>query len=242
MRLLNAKKWLTLLGLLLTACATSAPTAREEGDASEVVSSSWEDARADPSCVVPLCDEERGAIWRCQDVAEVDAHPVLLAQATVPPPGSTPTLRTPLVAPGPGPSRWWGHPLAVPIYADPVFEIPWHNWKTREKLAPRQLRHLCINPPREPFEKHHIFPQQKVLAEWFGSRGIDIHAFTIRVPKSFHQWLHSGGPDGGQWNEAWRQFMRNNLATATAEDLWRFAGELMSRFGVDGPLVPYYCD
>jgi hypothetical protein len=24
--------------------------------------------------------------------------------------------------------------------------------------------------------------------------------------------------------------------------MWAFAGELMSRFGVNGPLVPYYCD
>jgi hypothetical protein len=29
---------------------------------------------------------------------------------------------------------------------------------------------------------------------------------------------------------------------ATAEEMWAFAGELMSRFGVNGPLVPYYCD
>ncbi|HEX8820915.1 MAG TPA: TIGR02269 family lipoprotein [Archangium sp.] len=239
MSLSNSKKWLALLGLLLTACASSAPTVREEGEAPEVVSSSWDEARADPTCVVPLCDEDRCALWRCQDVAEVDAHPVLLAQAMVPTPA--PMLRTPLVG-TPSPSRWWGHPLAVPTYADPVFEIPWHNWKTRERSAPRLFRHQCLTPPREPFEKHHIFPQQKDLALWFDRKGIDIHAFTIRLPRSFHQWLHSGGPKGGQWNEAWRQFVRKNRNTAEAEDIWRFAGELMSRFGVNGPLVPYYCD
>ncbi|WP_395808008.1 DUF2380 domain-containing protein [Archangium minus] len=70
----------------------------------------------------------------------------------------------------------------------------------------------------------------------------DIHAFTVRVPKSFHQWLHSGGPAGGQWNEAWRQFMDLNRNTAKAEDIWRFAGELLVRFGVNGPFVPYSCD
>jgi uncharacterized lipoprotein (TIGR02269 family) len=80
------------------------------------------------------------------------------------------------------------------------------------------------------------------LARWFTGQGIDIHAFTIRLPRSFHQWLHSGGPDGGQWNEAWRQFVATNDKTATREDIWRFAGELMMRFGVNGPLVPYYCD
>ena len=231
------KKWLALLGLLLTACASSVPTVREEDEAPEVVSSSWEDARADPTCVVPLCGEERCALWRCQDVEEVDAHPVLLAQAVVV--DQLPTLP---LGPGASASRWWGHPLSVPHYADPVFDIPWNNWKTRERSAPRLYRHQCLNPPREPFEKHHIFPQQQVLANWFKSNGIDIHAFTIRLPRSFHQWLHSGGPEGGQWNEAWRQFMDKEQRTAKPEDIWRFAGEIMRRFGVMGPLVPYNCD
>ena len=141
------------------------------------------------------------------------------------------------------PNRWWGHPVAAPTSADPVFEIPWHNWKTRDPVVPRQLRHWrCDLSPREPYAKHHIFPQQEKLAKWFRGKGIDIHAFTIRLPRSFHQWLHSGGPEGGQWNEAWRQFVSQNQETATVEDIWRFAGELMMRFGVNGPLMPYFCD
>ena len=235
MDLPRSKTGLALLGLLLTACSVSSPAVREEVEAPEVVSSSWEEARADATCVVPLCEGDRCAIWRCQDV---EAQPVLLAQATVSPPGLT--FPAPL-GPVPNASRWWGHPLGVPRYADPVFEIPWHNWKTRELSAPRLYRHQCLKPPREPFEKHHIFPQQTILARWFKRQRIDIHAFTIRVPRSFHQWLHSGGPEGGQWNEAWRQFQKNNPA-ALPEEIWRFAGELMMRFGVNGPLVPYYCD
>jgi uncharacterized lipoprotein (TIGR02269 family) len=237
---LFSRRGFALLGLLLTACATSSPALSEEVEAPEVVSSSWEEARADVTCVVPLCEEERCAIWRCQDVVEAEAQGVLLAQATVPAPATM--FRTPLV-PNSNPNRWWGHPLAAPTYADPVFEIPWHNWKTRERelSAPKLYLHKCF-PPREPFEKHHIFPQQRVLAEWFKRKGIDIHAFTIPVPRSFHQWLHSGGPEGGQWNEAWRQFMKENHNTAEAEDMWRFAGELMMRFGVNGPLVPYDCN
>ncbi|WP_395808014.1 TIGR02269 family lipoprotein [Archangium minus] len=243
MSFLRSRVGLALLGVLLCACASSAPTGREEAQAPEVVSSAWEEARADATCVVPLCDEERCAIWRCQDVVEAEAPPVRLAQAMIPAPAPAPVpmFRTPL-AEAPSASRWWGHPLAVPTRVEPVFEIPWHNWKTRELSAPRLFRHQCLSPPREPFEKHHIFPQQKELAEWFGSRGIDIHAFTIRLPRSFHQWLHSGEPRGGQWNEAWRQFMRKNRTTANADDIWRFAGELMIRFGVNGSFVPYSCD
>ena len=250
---------LALLVLLLTACATSAPTVQED-EAPELVSSSWEEARADPTCVVPLCDGDRCALWRCQDVVAVEeeAHPIILAR------GSLPTARPPMVfRPGTvlrpptdsnlstelrspladNPTRWWGHPVAVPTYADPIFEIPWHNWKTRDPFVPRQLRHwMCSITPKQPYEKHHIFPQQEKLAKWLTGKGIDIHAFTIRLPSSFHQWLHSGGPEGGQWNEAWRQFMNKNRTTATPADIWRFAGELMMRFGVNGPLVPYYCD
>ncbi|MGZ3461017.1 MAG: SitA6 family polymorphic toxin lipoprotein [Archangium sp.] len=230
---------LALLGVLLSACVTTAPGVREDAEAPEVVSSSWTEARADPSCVVPQCDGERCAIWRCRDVAEAEAHPVLLAQATAAEPVLEPILPESLVE-GPSTSRWWGRTLAGPDSAAPVFEIPWHNWKAQEQSAPRPLRRLCINLLREPFEKHHIFPQQKDLALWFEGKGIDIHAFTIRVPQSFHRWLHSGGPAGGQWNEAWRQFHENNRGASPAE-IWHFAGELMMRFGVNGPFVPY-CD
>jgi uncharacterized lipoprotein (TIGR02269 family) len=261
MSLLSSRNGLALLCVLLTACASSTPAVHDGYETAEAVSS-WEEARADPSCVVPLCDEERCAIWRCRDVvqvaapAEVEASPVVLAKgvpAVRPAPAfrPAPTLRPPsdaqvateLRSPlEDSPNRWWGHPVAAPTVADPVFEIPWHNWKTREARVAKALRHWqCNLPPKEPYEKHHIFPQQERLARWFDRQGIDIHAFTIRVPRSFHQWLHSGGPDGGQWNEAWRQFQDDN-PRATAAQMWAFAGELMSRFGVNGPLVPYYCD
>ncbi len=220
-------RWPALLGVLLTACATSAPVVHEGYEAPEAVYS-WEEAREDPSCVVPLCDEERCAIWRCRDVVEVDAPPVVEAHRVVLAKGFSPVVRpAPAFRPAPtlrpstdpnmatalrlpgedSPNRWWGHPVAAPTVADPVFEIPWHNWKTREPRVAKELRHWqCDIPKKEPYEKHHIFPQQESLALWFTRQGIDIHAFTIRVPKSFHQWLHSGGPNGGQWNEAWRQF------------------------------------
>ncbi|MCY1073241.1 DUF2380 domain-containing protein [Archangium sp. miwbw1] len=53
--------------------------------------------------------------------------------------------------------------------------------------------------------------------------------------------MHSGGPQGGKWNAAWRQFQQSNNGAAP-EEIWRFAGELMTRFGVMGPLVSYYCE
>ncbi|WNG62423.1 TIGR02269 family lipoprotein [Archangium gephyra] len=214
--------------MVLSACATSTSAVREDEEPLDAVAS-WEEARADPSCMVPLCDEERCALWRCQDVVEADDPPVLLAWAN--------GARLPL--PAPNPSRWWGRPLVAPLGTEPVFEIPWHNWNIRGRYAALALRPPCI-PSREPIEKHHIFPQE--LAVWFKGKKINIHSFTLRLPKSFHRWLHSGGAQGGQWNEAWRQFQSKNI-NANSERIWEFAFELMSRFGVhERPLVPYYCE
>lgn len=81
-------------------------------------------------------------------------------------------------------------------------------------------------------------PQQEVLALWFARKGIRIHDFTIPLRKSFHAYLHSGGPRGGMWNEAWRQFKDQNDG-AQPDEIWKFAGELMKRFGVHGEFVPY---
>lgn len=212
-------RWLLVLcGLLLTHCAASTP------------SSGGQEVQNESTCVVPLCESGRCALWRCLDVTAGDEPAVVLTRAT-------PTVRPPGVA---APQRWWGHPLAAPSHANPVFEIPWHNWNTRGQLNLRELRPLCITP-HEPSEKHHIFPQQARLARWFKTRNIKIHDFTIRLPRSFHSWLHSGGPEGGQWNEAWRQFIDQNRG-AGHDEVWRFAFELMNRFGVNGSLVPYSCD
>jgi uncharacterized lipoprotein (TIGR02269 family) len=234
MNLLPSPRWLALLGALLTACATSTPAVREDHEVPEVVSS-WDEARADPSCVVPLCDDEGCALWRCGDVVEVeDSSPsVVLTRGPM-----TQAMRPPQVG---NPSRWWGRTLAAPSSQEPVFEIPWHNWKVREQLAQQRKHSLgCMLPP-EPLEKHHIFPQAQELALWFDRKGIDIHAYTISLPRSFHRWLHSGGPSGGQWNEAWRRFKDENFG-ATQQEIWRFAFELMFLFKVNGPLVPYCQD
>ncbi|EPX57553.1 hypothetical protein D187_005601 [Cystobacter fuscus DSM 2262] len=118
---------------------------------------SWEEAREDASCVVPLCEEERCALWRCRELELADTPSILLTRGTL-------TLRPPA-----SPTRWWGRPLVAPFDSDPVFEIPWHDWKLRDQYAPHALHLPCI-PSREPFEKHHIFPQEPLLAGWFKHR------------------------------------------------------------------------
>ena len=94
-------RWLALLGVLLAACATPASGVREDHEAPETVSS-WEEARADPSCVVPLCDGEHCALWRCQDLVEVDDAPsVVLTRGF-----STQAYRPPQELPPPAAQRW----------------------------------------------------------------------------------------------------------------------------------------
>ncbi|WNG43156.1 DUF2380 domain-containing protein [Archangium minus] len=116
MNVLPSRRGFALLCMLLSACVSSSVTVHECNEAPETVPS-WEEARTDPSCLVPRCDEERCTLWRCQDMVEVDTPtvvPALWAQA----------YRPPLVG---RPSRWWGRTLATPTGVEPVFEIPWHN-------------------------------------------------------------------------------------------------------------------
>ncbi|RKI00654.1 DUF2380 domain-containing protein, partial [Corallococcus sp. AB030] len=51
--------------------------------------------------------------------------------------------------------------------------------------------------------------------------------------------LHSNGPKGGMWNEAWRDFKRKNNG-AQAEEIFKHAGELIYRFQLlGGPIEKY---
>jgi hypothetical protein len=54
-----------------------------------------------------------------------------------------------------------------------------------------------------------------------------------------HHRIHSGGPRGGLWNAAWRQFKDAN-PHASLQEIYRHAGELIHRFELIGPVVPYY--
>jgi hypothetical protein len=40
------------------------------------------------------------------------------------------------------------------------------------------------------------------------------------------------------WNQAWRQFKAANESASPAE-IYRYAGELIFRFELTGPIVPY---
>lgn len=98
---------------------------------------------------------------------------------------------------------------------------------------------LALPAPR--MQKHHIFPQAEDLAAWFKRRGINIHQYTLLIPEHVHRRIHAGGPRGGLWNEAWREFMAaNHDREPPREEIYRHAGMLIFRFELNGPVQPYF--
>ncbi|HZH74996.1 MAG TPA: TIGR02269 family lipoprotein [Archangium sp.] len=215
-----SKLWLLCVGLL-SACATSSPIVPEGNEKPEIVAS-WEEGCEDERTLLPLCDEasEECGLYRCNEVVPREA---LLTYR-----GSGP-LYIPM---GPASPRGWrGRPL-------------WLSRDTRPVLTFRFYRHFDPKPP--PFVlppgrwvRHHIFPQAQELREWFHRQGVaDIHQFTLLIPEHVHIRIHSGGPRGGLWNRAWTEFKEANR-NAPADAIYRYAGELIFRFQLTGPVIPY---
>ncbi len=210
-----------LLSGLLFACA-SGPAPREEAETPEAVSS-FEEGCEDERSVILLCTEGECGFFRCSD--QELGRVVLARGGGVAPPA----------APGGAPRRWWG-------------VWPWMRRGSEPVLTFRFYRHFDPKPPPNPFfqlppgrfVRHHIFPQAPDLAAWFRQQGVqNIHNFTMVIPESIHQRIHGGGPRGGLWNEAWRTFMLQNPRAPPAE-IYRHAGELLFRFDLAGPIVPYH--
>jgi len=88
---------------------------------------------------------------------------------------------------------------------------------------------------------HHVFPQASDLARKFAKAGIDIDKYTLELPEAVHRCIHSGKGfgRGGKWNKAWKDFFEK-YPNATAEQIYKYAGELIHEFDIDGiPVVPY---
>lgn len=209
-----SKLWLMLLGLL-TAC-TTAPVQAPPDVAEEEEVASWEEGCEYEDSLVLLCREEECAFFQCRDV--VPAEAVLVSRGSMFRP--------------PGFRRWPGRSWRWPEHVGPVMTFRF-NRHFDPKPPP-----LSLPPGR--YVRHHIFPQAQDLRQWFVQQGVvDIHRWTLVIPEHIHRRIHGGGPSGGLWNEAWRQFMRSN-PRAKPEEIYRHAGELMYRFDLSGTIVPYY--
>jgi uncharacterized lipoprotein (TIGR02269 family) len=91
--------------------------------------------------------------------------------------------------------------------------------------------------PKRTWAKHHVFPQE--FKDWFKSKGISIHSWTIVIEKRIHEKIHQGDR-GGPWNAAWRQYIRANGPVANQQAIHLFAVQMLFRFDLSGPVVPYY--
>ncbi|MCP3058648.1 TIGR02269 family lipoprotein [Myxococcus sp. K38C18041901] len=179
-------------------------------------------AHEDDQCVTLMCMGGDCGFYRCEDITgELE-------------PARFPPARPPVAssAPGSGPRRNWGSGQKLPPGAVMVFP----HWNG----APEKLIPPSHQLPAGRFERHHIFPQAKDLAEWFKGRGINIHDYTLPIPRDVHQRIHRGGDRGGEWNNAWREFQERH-PRPSKQQIFKHAGELIYRFQLlGGPIRPYH--
>ncbi|WP_342375107.1 TIGR02269 family lipoprotein [Myxococcus stipitatus] len=211
--------WFSALLLAWSGCSTTlTPTMQQAWEAAELEC----DTPLEDECVTLLCLGDECGFYRCdEDFARVE-----LARF---PPARPPAAAA---APGAGPRRNWGGAQRLPKGA--VMTFP-NFYGAPEKVIPPSHR---LPPGR--WEKHHIFPQEEVLSRWFARQGVKIHNYTLPLPYEVHRRIHEVGGKGGQWNDAWRQYMRKN-STASPEEIFKHAGELIYRFQLmGGPIQSYY--
>ncbi|MFP2924222.1 TIGR02269 family lipoprotein [Pyxidicoccus sp. 3LG] len=206
--------------VLLSACGSSSPALRAWEDAASVASCEHEGS---DRCVAIACDEETCGVFDCEDV---ESEAVALA------------------------------PLGPQVELAQAYRAPWRppafrnhrSMGIRSGARPRMAFHFRYRQGflpalrQEPGNrvKHHLFPQQEHLARWFKRLGVDIHQFTMLIPEHIHREIHSGTGRGGRWNQAWREYwLANRKTEVSPQELHRKAVELIFRFELTGPVMPY---
>jgi uncharacterized lipoprotein (TIGR02269 family) len=212
---------LLVASLALPACATSSPALRE-WDVETDGFTECNDADAD-RCVVLACEEGECGFFSCEDV-----DPEAIGRAPLEHGAELVRYRPPVRAPGP--HRSWRR-AGLRDDAQPLMTF---HFRYRHGFLPAFPR------LEGKLVRHHLFPQEGKLAEWFKAQGINIHAWTMLLPEQVHLRIHRGA-QGGPWNEAWRQFREAHEGRRVSQEvLLRKAFELSLRFDIAGPIMPYY--
>lgn len=224
------KTWTLLLCCLLATACASTPIAQQQWETAEAATDEC-DAPGEDRCTTFICGVGACALYFCEDVDPghiVRAQAVAPMRPPMPPrPGAARTL-----PPFANPQRYWGSMQGLPVDAEPIFIIPWNE--TSEEYAAR-LRKEMEDSPKRTWVKHHVFP--RAFKAWFTLRGVNIHEWTLVLDKQVHQNIHRG-ERGGPWNAEWQHYIRyNQLANRQAIHL--FAVQMILRFDLSGPVVPY---
>jgi uncharacterized lipoprotein (TIGR02269 family) len=212
----------------LAACATTSSSGGESAgheDEGELVS--FEEACSEDSSLLALCSGKHCGVYRCREVMQ---H---LSVGQV--------VRTwgeaePLAEVGVGAQRYWGSAQEWPWDSRPVFIIP---WGAKPPLLPSQqklLEEQAVERKR-PHERHHLFP--RAFRGWFTEKGIDIDEYVMPLEVEKHRGIHRGA-NGGPWNAAWRKFIEKKRDSASREEIYRYAGQLIYEFELFGPVLPYW--
>jgi len=218
--LLPSSLLLALATVLLSACGATSPGLRAWEAAGSAASCEQED---EEQCVAIACEGETCGLFDCEDVT---AEVVALAPRT----------------PGVELAQAYRAPWRPPAFRN------WRSMGIRPDARPRMTFHFRYRQGflpalrQEPGKrvKHHLFPQEPRLAEWFRENEVDIHKFTMLIPEHIHREIHGGNGRGGMWNQAWWEYRNANLKRrVTPEELHRKAVELIFRFELTGPVIPY---
>lgn len=210
------------LSVLLVGGGAAVSPATLSGEGVGLGDTECEEPSAD-QCVVLACDQGECGVFGCEDV-----DPEALARVTG-------EYEVEL-------ARGFRRPFGTP-----KSHRSWRRAGLREDARPRMTFHFRYRQgflPAFPLlegklVRHHLFPQERDLAVWFRSKGINIHEWTVLVPEHHHLRVHRG-PRGGLWNEAWRQFREANRdREVTREELIAKAFELAFRYEISGPIVQY---
>ena len=223
------RAWILLLISLLTACA-STNVSQQQWEAAEAAAEECDDPGAD-RCTLFICGVGACALYSCEDV---DPGRLVRAQAVAPirPPAPAPGVARPFPTPA-NPRRYWGSMQGLPEDAEPIFIIPWNE--TSAEYAARLKREM-EELPRRTWVRHHVFPQ--AFKKWFTRQGINIHEWTLVLDKQVHEKIHRGA-NGGPWNAEWRRYIDDN-PLAKRQAIHLFATQMIFRFDLSGPVVPYY--
>ncbi|WP_083968009.1 TIGR02269 family lipoprotein [Hyalangium minutum] len=222
---LAKRKWL-LAAVALAACATAPLASEEPGCETAAEAVLAEEACANPSRLIALCAGEQCGLYRCEEVKEhLALGRVVLAR------GAAAVLPNPAA----GAQRNWGSAQELPQDTRPVFIIPWRH---RPPLLPSQQQMLdeAAKERRKPHGQHHIFP--RMFKGWFTEKGINIDEYVILLGVEKHRSIHRGAK-GGPWNDAWDRFIQARRATATREEIHKYAGQLIYEFELFGPVMRF---